>query len=253
MERSIFKNGKPSISIRAIEKPWLSPEIISCRGELQPLPSRRCGAASGDVLPGEVLPQLGARQDSLQGRSVFDGFWWGWRVGWDGYASYYSWKFLRLEDLEVAKIESDWLRYPDPDLPLSTRGATSIYPILSHLIPLISSECNLIELSIIRIQDILGSCFCICWISYLYLRILFLNQNQVTTLTGPCSTNASLPRIQIWSMTCTFAPSASTSASRLSASLSLIDARASISATSRIATFVVWEGKHHSGWNSCNL
>ena len=70
-----------------------------------------------------------------------------WRVGWDGYASYYSWKFL----LEVAKIESDWLRYPDPDLPLSTRGATSIYPILSHLIPLISSECNSIELSIIRI------------------------------------------------------------------------------------------------------
>ena len=68
---------------RAIEQTMASPEI-NCRGELQPLPSRRCGAASGDVLPGEVLPQLGARQDSLQGRSVrwvFHGFLMG-RMRW---------------------------------------------------------------------------------------------------------------------------------------------------------------------------
>ena len=135
MERSIFKNGKPSISIRAIEKPWLSPEIISCRGRTAAttIASLRCCVRWRSTR--RSTAPAGSKTRLTTGTLGFRWFLMGWRVGWDGYASYYSWKFLRLEDLEVAKIESDWLRYPDPDLPLSTRGATSIYPILSHWSP----------------------------------------------------------------------------------------------------------------------
>ena len=124
--------------------------------------------------------------------------------------------WLRLKTRCFALDDSVW-RYPDQDLPLSSRGATA----LSHLIP------SLIPFDHIQLWNVTWQ-YCQsfevssdpAFVSVVGELCRILLQKITSQALGwPLQRHPSPLRIPIWSMTCTFAPSASTSASRPSASL----------------------------------